>query len=226
VVPPPLVSVVMPVFNARSTVLDAVGDVLAQSHRALELVVVDDGSSDGSAELARRVAPGAEVVSQANAGEAAARSRGVEIATGSHLAFLDADDIWVAEKLRLQLDAMRADPAAELVFGHSRLFRSGELDARHQFAGDGEVRPAPNWQTLLMRRETLEEVGPFSTEWKLGSFLEWLSRARQGGHRELMLPEVLLLRRLHPYSLTAGAGDDRADYARALKRALDQRRAG
>jgi glycosyltransferase involved in cell wall biosynthesis len=220
-----LVSVVVPVRDGASYLREALESVLAQTGVAHELIVVDDGSEDGSGELARAVAPEATVITQRPQGDAAARNRGVQAAVGSHLAFLDSDDLWPAGKLALQMAVMKERPEAHLVFGHQHQFRSEELSGGQRFKGEGEVRPAPTWGTLLMERETLDRVGPFSSEQRIGSFMDWLTRARDAGCIEVMLDDVLLHRRLHPKSLTATSADSGSDYAHVLKGVIERRRA-
>src|SRR5689334_21141299 len=102
----PLVTVVVPVYNTLPYVADALESALAQTHRELDVVVVDDGSTDGSSgvvvELAARE-PRIRVVRQPNAGLAAARNAGLAAAAGEYVAFLDSDDLWLPEKLERQL---------------------------------------------------------------------------------------------------------------------------
>src|SRR5690349_18103068 len=107
----PRVSVVVPVRDGERFLAEALGSAAAQTPAAHELLVVDDGSADGSAELAERL--GARVLRQAREGQAAARNLGVRAATGELVAFLDADDLWPARSLERRLAAMRAHPSAE-----------------------------------------------------------------------------------------------------------------
>ena len=104
-----LVSVVIPVYNGERFLAQAIESVLGQTWREVEVIVVDDGSSDHSGEIARRFAP-VRCLRQDNAGQAAARNRGAAAATGRFLAFLDADDLWLADKLERQLTAFRSAP--------------------------------------------------------------------------------------------------------------------
>ncbi|KQY52662.1 glycosyltransferase family 2 protein [Lysobacter sp. Root494] len=124
------VSVVMPVYNAASTLRRSVESVLAQTHRDLELVAVDDGSSDASAEMLAvfaRADPRVKVIRQDNAGVAAARNAGIKAATGTHLAFLDSDDWWHASKLELQLEYLRTTGARIAYACYQRVDETGAL---------------------------------------------------------------------------------------------------
>ena len=101
----PIVSVVIPVFNGARFIGSAIESVLAQTYDAIECVVVDDGSTDDSAGLAASF-PNVRVVRQDNAGVAAARNNGVEASSGDAIAFLDADDAWMPEKIERQVDLL------------------------------------------------------------------------------------------------------------------------
>lgn len=122
----PLISVMIGVYNGAAYLGEAIDSVLAQDYRPLELIVVDDGSDDGSGDVARQY-PEVRCVSQERRGAGAARNAGVELAGGDFFAFLDADDRFTPGKLARQMEALAADPALEAVFGHVREFVSPEL---------------------------------------------------------------------------------------------------
>jgi glycosyltransferase involved in cell wall biosynthesis len=209
------VSVVVPVRDGERFLADALRSVAAQTFRVAELIVVDDGSRDRSAAVAREL--GARVERQAPAGQVAARNRGVAAATGELVAFLDADDLWPAESLERRVAALRADREAGLVFGHVRQF-----DDAHPELLD-EPRPALLFGAMLARREALDRVGPFASEWRAGELMEWLFRAREAGLRELVTDDVVLHRRIHAENMGRDP-DTRLDHVRIVRRALDRRR--
>jgi len=135
----PLVSVIVPAFNAEATLADALRSALAQSYDNVEIIVVDDGSTDRSAEVAAGF-PGVTLIRQANAGVAAARNAGIAASTGEWLAPLDADDLWHPTKLEKQVAAALAAPGPpgfvycwlRLIDREGRIIGSG---AREQFEG-------------------------------------------------------------------------------------------
>lgn len=127
------VSVIMPAWNAAGTIERSIASVLTQDHADLELVVVDDGSTDSTAELVTRLAAAdarVRVVRQANAGVAAARNAGIAASSGRYLAFLDSDDWWYPGKLRLQLEGMRANGALISYSAYERYAIDGRLLSR------------------------------------------------------------------------------------------------
>jgi glycosyltransferase involved in cell wall biosynthesis len=223
----PRLSVVIPVRDGARYLRAAVDSVRAQTVRELELIVVDDGSEDATPELIRALDPPVRGVRQEPAGVAAALNRGVELARGDLIAFLDADDLWVPRKTEVQLAALAADPALHMVFGHVRQFPSPELTAseRAAIARSPEPMPGLSKGTMLIRREALARVGPFATEWRVGDFVDWHARATELGLKAAMLPDVVMLRRLHGSNNTREAAAAHVDYVRIARAALARRRA-
>lgn len=134
-----LVSVVIPCFNRESTLARSIHSVLSQTHRPHEVIVVDDGSTDRSLEVAEQFSDSVRVFSQPNAGAAAARNQGIRLAIGDWIAFLDSDDQWHPEKLELQLDCAQRFPEAGLIFCDTQTLQGQNvlMDTR---VGKGGVR--------------------------------------------------------------------------------------
>jgi glycosyltransferase involved in cell wall biosynthesis len=223
----PLISVMIGVYNAEPYLAEAIESVLAQDYVPLELIVVDDGSNDGSAEVAKSF-PQVNYLFQENAGNGAARNRAVEAATGDLFAFVDADDRFTPGKLTLQKAALDSDPALDMVFGHVREFLSPELDEETRSA----LRPpapepmpwtAPN--LMLIRRESFLRVGPFSTTYRVGVTVDWFARASEAGLRYAVLPEVVLERRLHTQNNGLRERGARTQYLDVIRAAMERRRA-
>ncbi len=113
----PSISVIVPAYNAERTILETVNSVLQQTFTDFELIVIDDGSTDQSAQLLQAIAdPRLKVFSYPNGGASVARNRGMEHATGEYFSFLDADDLWTSDKLQLQLDALQAHAEAGVAY--------------------------------------------------------------------------------------------------------------
>jgi glycosyltransferase involved in cell wall biosynthesis len=224
----PLVSVVIPVHDGERYLAEAIRSVLDAGTAELEVLVVDDGSTDATPEVARAFGPPVAYFAQPErSGAGAARNRGVELARGELLAFLDADDLWTPTKLRRQLEVLRRDPATELVFGHLRHFVSPELDGATVSGLDcpPDLQAAHVPGAMLVRSESFARVGGFHPEVRAGEALEWLLRARELGLRETTISDLVLWRRVHPASHTLVEREGLSDYARVLKAALDRRRA-
>jgi glycosyltransferase involved in cell wall biosynthesis len=123
----PLISVVIPAHNAAPFVAEAVRSVLAQTFRDFELIVVDDGSSDGTGDVLKEFAGRIEYIHQANRGASAARNAGIQAAKGRYVCFLDADDSWHADKLEQQIRFMQEHPELGLSFADGREQRDGRV---------------------------------------------------------------------------------------------------
>jgi glycosyltransferase involved in cell wall biosynthesis len=224
--PTPQVSVVIPVRDGERYLGDAVASVQAQTVRQVEVIVVDDGSHDATPDVIRELEPAVRAVRQERAGPGAAVNRGVELARGAFLAFLDADDLWLPQKLELQLAALAREPELDLAFGHVRQFHSPDLggDERAAIACPPEPLPGLSRGTMLIRRESFRRVGPFSTEWRVGEFVDWYARATECGLAVEVLSDVVMLRRLHAGNKTLMAPEARVEYARIARAALHRRR--
>ena len=222
----PLISVMIGAYNAAPYVGETIASVLAQDYEPLELIVVDDGSDDGTAEIVKTF-PDVRYFFQPNAGNGAARNRAIEAAGGELFAFLDADDRFTPGKLTLQKTVLDAEPELDMVFGHVREFVSPELDEATRSA----IRPpspepmpwtAPN--LMLIRRRSFERVGPFSTTLRVGVTVDWFARASEAGLRYRVLPEVVLERRLHTQNNGLRERDARSQYLQVLRAAVERRR--
>lgn len=137
--PTPSISVIVPCHDAAAFLQPAIESILAQTHPALEVIVVDDGSTDGSARIAESFGPPVRVIRQENRGESAARNRGIEAAKAEWVAFLDADDLWLPTKLERQAEAIRSAPADVVcvtcdffLFGDGVEERRCSLPPRHE----------------------------------------------------------------------------------------------
>ena len=223
-----VVSVIIPVYNCERYLGEAIESVLAQTCRPLEIIVVDDGSTDRTADVAKSFTPTARYVSQANAGAPAARNRGAELAQGDFLSYLDADDLWVEDKLERQMACLDADPELDMVCGYVEQFISLDVDEEYaaRIRCPDEAMRGPGPLTMLIRKDALRRVGPFETKWRIGESISWYARAMDLGLKVLMLPDVLVWRRLHHDNISVHRRDKRGDYLHIVKEALDRRRKG
>jgi glycosyltransferase involved in cell wall biosynthesis len=224
----PLVSCVVPVFNGARYLAEAVDSVLAQTHPRLELIVVDDGSTDGSAELAARYGSPVRLVRQPHLGLAAARNAGVESATGDFVAHLDADDLWVPDKLARQLARFQEHPGIGLSLALFQNFWVPELaDEARRYEGHPLAQPMGGYavSTLVTRRSLFGTVGLFDPREGLASDTLWCDRAVELGAAVDVLPEVLVRRRFHTANVSRQPGPERFEpFARFIKARLDSRR--
>ena len=201
--PEPLVSVIIPTFNGAKYIGAAIDSILAQTYRHVEVLVVDDGSTDETPAIVRGYGAPVHYVQQSNAGTAAARNTGVRVSRGEIVALLDHDDLWLPRKLERQLPLFERDPKVGLVFAGIEFFLNDtgrvtatyfpaeELSAHDLLAH--EVLPI---QTVMFRRSALDKVGPFDTA--LRGTDDWDMSIRMGAEfRVVGFPETLARVRLH-----------------------------
>ncbi len=222
-----LVSVIIPVYNCERYLSEAVGSVLAQTYGDFEAIVVDDGSTDGSPGIAKGFSGDVRYVHQPRSGAAAARNNGAALARGSYIAFLDADDLWMRDKLALQMSVFRDDPGLDMVFGHIQQFHSPDLDEdmKRKIWCPPEKMPGYIAGAMLVRKASFQRAGYFASAWKMGEFIDWYARAVEEGLRSVMLSEVVMKRRLHADNMGVRERGSRTEFLRILKASLERRNA-
>ena len=216
----PLISTIIPLFNCEKYVGAAIESILAQNYQPMQIIVVDDGSTDGSAAVARSF-PQVEYHFQENAGVASALNKGLAEAKGEFIAFLDSDDLWMEGKLKLELDAFARDPDLDMVMGNVEQFRETGPDTPPVSLGifDGYLKI-----TVLVRRSSLFRVGLFDPQWKTGDFIDWYIRATELPLKTAMLPDVVARRRIHDTNMGIREREARSEYPRIMRMALERRR--
>ena len=221
----PLVSVIIPVYNGERFLAAAIESVLTQSYCPLELIVIDDGSTDGSATIAKSYQP-LRYFFQPHGGLPAALNSGIEAAQGSFFAFLDADDLWMENKLALQMSLFDKHPDVDIVFGHHQRFynRDSGADPTREAGAGTEILPAPLKAAMLIRRDSFFRVGLFDTTLRMGDFVDWYIRASEIKLRILMPPDVVLKRRIHDDHMSIRNRYAATDYVRIVKASLDRQR--
>jgi glycosyltransferase involved in cell wall biosynthesis len=221
-----LISVIIPVFNCERYIAAAVESVFKQTLAPSEIIVVDDGSTDATPCILAALSPPVTVIRQPNCGGAAASNRGVEMSTGRFLCFLDADDLWVHDKVARQFDHLTKHPNKEAVFGLVQQFISDDLAPNlASLACRQAPQPGIGKTNMMIRRDAFERIGPFDSTLRSIDFLEWYMRATENGLQVDMLAEVVAFRRLHATNYGRVRRDEqRSENLEVLKRALDRRR--
>ena len=216
---PDLISVIIPALNAERYLREAIDSVLAQDWPALEVLVVDNNSTDETSSIANSFGPPVVCMKSEPPGQPATMNMGLRNAHGEWLAFIDADDIWVQTKLKSQMKAFQDQPELDAVFGHAMNFMGSTPTDR-----TGTEMPAPFHGTLLIRRNAFDRVGDFDERYTIGSVMDWYFRAQDAGLCMRTLPDVFLHRRIHQDNLGIRSKNMQSDYARVIKAALDRRR--
>ncbi len=228
------ISVIIPVYNGAKFLPEAIANVEAQQHPALEIIVIDDGSTDDTATVAAQLAAdriGANrgdrlrYLHQPNQGPAAARNHGLKTAQGEFIAFLDVDDQWPINKLNHQLAAFAANPHLEIVNGYVQMLQavptaSGEVT----FQPRHEPLVSFNLGSALFRRSVFDRVGLLDASQIHSEDVDWFMHARELGVAMVVLEEVTLLYRKHGDNLTGDRDENLKGFLHALHKSIRRRR--
>lgn len=222
------ISVLVPVFDAERYLGEALDSALSQSVPPAEVVVVDDGSLDGSVRVASSFGGRVRVVRQDHAGIGAARNRLVSEAGGEWLAFLDADDRWTSTALAAHLAALETRPQADAALGRVVQFVSPELSeaARALLACPEGPMSGAHPGASLLRKSAFSRVGPFRVDLRVGEFVDWWMRGLEAGLDAASHDTVVLERRLHESNTGRREKAAVTDYLTVVRQALARRRGG
>jgi glycosyltransferase involved in cell wall biosynthesis len=221
----PLVSVIVPVYNGERFLASAIGSILAQDYHSYEIIVVDDGSTDGSAAIAQSFKE-VRYIHQPNTGVAGAKNTGIAAARAVLVAFLDHDDVWTPDKLRVQVSYLLEHPETGCVFSRHHIFLEPDT-------------PRPSWLkadflendqlgafacTMLVRKAVFERVGRFDSSYRVGEDTDWIARAKDAGVRMAILPDVLMHRRVHASNISSIVDVHHATMARLVRATIQRKR--
>ncbi len=222
----PLISTIINVYNGIPFIEESIKSILTQDYPNIEIIVVDDGSSDDTKSVVSKFMPKIKYIYQENAGIAAAKNRGVENAGGEFFAFLDADDLWMDEKTSMQMNRLLKDPSLEMIFSYIEQFYSPELSEKERKKYYCPDKPSPGISStsMIIRRDSFYKVGLFNTQWRKGIFNDWYLRACELELKSVVLPDILVKRRIHNKNHGITHKDKSVDYVRMLKASLDRRR--
>ena len=217
------VSVVIPAHNAARFIGQAVESVFLQREAAanldLDVIVVDNASTDATCECVRRdFGSKVRLVHEPKPSAACARNTGIAAAKAPLIAFLDADDLWLPEKLAEQFAALTAHPDVSLVFCHGAEFS----DPPVAFPCNTDSRPYMGPSGLLARREVFDVAGPLP-EFRCGEFIAWYGWAQTLGFKSLVVPGSYVRRRVHTDNTTRNR-QGLADYTQAMHWLMERRR--
>jgi glycosyltransferase involved in cell wall biosynthesis len=191
------ISVIIPVWNGARYLGGAIASVLAQTLPCSEILVVDDASDDGSAEIAARFGASVRVISRAvRGGPAAVRNTGIRAAQGGVLAFLDADDLWLPDKLEWQAAALSA--GAEYAVGWMTTFADPDLADGAAFKSRSMLYPT----SIALTRGCLQKVGLLDESPAIVEWADWIDRARHLGVPGMESQRVCVRRRVHDSNWT------------------------
>lgn len=227
----PKISVVIPVYNGEKTIRETLESVIQQTFSDLEILVINDGSQDDTLKVVQQISdPRIQVISYSNAGLAASRNRGIALATGEYVAFIDADDLWTADKLEAQLKALESNPEAALAYSWTNF-----IDEAGQFLQTGSHRSESGWvyeklltffflengSNFLIRRSVFEQVGTFDESLKASE--DWDMCLRIAAHYPfVVVPAPQVLYRQPADSMSTNVVRQEAESLKVLDKAFRQ----
>ncbi|MEJ6479489.1 MAG: glycosyltransferase family A protein, partial [Octadecabacter sp.] len=197
-------AVAIPAYNAARTIKETLESVQNQTVAPAEIIVVDDGSSDETAEIVSQFGGCVRLIQQANTGCGAATNAAIAAISAKLVAAVDADDIWLPHKMEWQLARLAQLGSDAVVFSKMRQFLHDIPDR-----SSGNERDAWSRSTMLLHRATFNCVGPIiDPPGSCGDMADWIARARHLGLHTYILPDVLALRRIIPGRMTFNINDD------------------
>jgi glycosyltransferase involved in cell wall biosynthesis len=218
------ISVIIPVYNGEAFLADAISSILRQHYDPLEIVVVDDGSTDGSAIIAKSF-PNVVYVYQENKGHQVARNCGLQMAKGNMISFLDADDLWSDDKLELQLSCFKKNPSTEIVVGYTqRMQLLNVKDGKHEFRNYSDPVLGMSFTASLIRKSAFDKVGLIDEKFRQCDDWDWFMRAKELNVSMVVHKEVITFYRRHDDNMTNQITSGNHYTMMMLKRSLDRRR--
>ena len=218
------VSVIIPVRNGERYLPEAIASVRRQSIAPIEIVIVDDGSTDGTAAVAHTLGSDIRLIRQPHSGVTISRNRAIRAARGALIAFLDCDDVWTDDKLATQVPILLEHPEIQIALGHIR--RMWATPAADAPGGVRLTEPelALHLGAALIRRSTFERVDAFDESVSHAEDWDWFMRVREKGLVIVVHPEVMLLYRRHADNMSNNESESRAALVRLIHRSIGRRR--
>jgi glycosyltransferase involved in cell wall biosynthesis len=222
-----LVSIIIPVYNREQYIGSALESVLSQSYRPLEIIVVDDGSSDRTAEIVKRFEDQVRYVYRTNGGPAAARNHGLALAIGEFIAFQDSDDLWPATKLETQIRYLLGHSEVQYVLGQATYFATPGTTLPSGFREEllNGARTSQLLQAMVARRSVFEHVGPFNHHLSTAEDVDWFCRASDLGIPMAVVEEVVLNVRVHAYNTSLKEKLNNRYLMQALRQSIHRKKA-
>ncbi|MEA5619903.1 glycosyltransferase family A protein [Cronbergia sp. UHCC 0137] len=199
----PLVTVIIPVYNYANYIAATLDSVFAQTYCPIEVIVVDDGSTDNSADIVRSY-PEVQYFYQSNQGAAVARNMAIAQSTGEYIAFLDADDYWKPNKLKVQMKYMMDNPEIRITATNVFSFLEPDTQVPTWFKSERELGETNGMvlSSIVVHKAVFREIGDFSPPFFPSEDTEWFCRVKDAQISLVILPIPLTLRRLHGSNLT------------------------
>ncbi|MBL1211027.1 glycosyltransferase family A protein [Geminocystis sp. GBBB08] len=220
----PLISVIIPAFNAEKYLKEALESVIKQNYHPLEIILIDDGSTDNTAKIAKSF-QNIKYIYQENSGHAIARNNGIKIAKGEFIAFLDADDLWTPNKLSLQINYLNEHPDINYVLGQQKIFLESGIKKPKWLKDEylDNAIPAYLLSALLTRKSIFNQIGYFDSSYKHGNDSDWLLKTIDARLSMYIIPEIVLLKRIHDANQSHNIEEMKSDVLSFLRASIKRK---
>lgn len=222
--PLPFVSIIIPVYNGEKYIREAIESVLQQHYQPLEIIVVDDGSIDGTARLVENLGQKVRYFYQSNRGPSACRNQGLGLSRGEFIAFLDADDLWPPQKFEKQIPHLLENPEVDVVLGRIQCIESSDKgESGFQISQNTFIDV--HLGSGIFRKSVFKKVGDFDETLRYSEDHDWFLRAREQQISIFFVKEITLYYRLHDSNMTRHKDHQGFQLPKVLKKSLERRRA-
>lgn len=223
-----LISVIIPAYNYDRYLPEAIESILAQNYHPIEIIIVDDGSTDNTRNVCENLQKHIQYIHyiyQPNRGLPAALNAGLKIASGDLITFVDADDIWDPKKIKLQVDLLAENPSTEIVLGYlQRIHSTKSIDGKPVFENYDNPAMALSLGAASIRRSVFDRVGLLDEELQYANDLDWFMRARELEISMKVHTDTVLFYRRHDRNMTNQVELGNQYLASMFKKSLDRRR--
>jgi glycosyltransferase involved in cell wall biosynthesis len=222
----PRVSVIIPAYNSERFIGDTISSILNQTFQDFEIIVVDDGSTDGTPQVIQSFGERVRLISQKNKGGTAARNTGVEEAVGEYISFLDHDDLFLPEKLQLQVDFLDGHREFAGVFGWAKIFdETGKTVLKNNQPVESELNldsmlvynRIMSFSQVMLRREVFDKVGKLDPRFHIASDYEFWLRMLAAGLTLTSLETFLVSYRVHGQNVSSRSGLFREEHIKVVQ---------
>jgi hypothetical protein len=220
----PLVSVIIPVYNGENFIREAVENVLSQKYPALEIIIINDGSTDSTEAIINKLPADIRYFTQDNSGPSAARNKGIRDASGEFITFLDADDLWPENNLNIMVDEMLRNPDMEVIRGYAQLMEINKASGCYDYIGNPKESFPHYIGAAIYRKSAFEKVGLFDPMLRFGEDSDWFLRAGEMKLNIKRLEETSLHVRRHGGNMTEGRNMLELNVMKVFKKTLERRR--
>ena len=216
-----LISVIIPMYNGINSIERAIQSILNQTYKNIEIILVDDGSTDGGANLVKNIFPKVTVIQQKNKGVSAARNIGINESKGDLLAFLDHDDVWLPEKLEKQLTLLKGDPYLGWVTCNQQIYWEKNIE-RPNLLKSGHEKPHRSLvpSSFLIRKHILVSMNGFNESLKMGEDMDLIRKLRNSKIKESNVDEILLEKWYNGKNMTFNIEQAKADMFAVLRKQI------